>query len=112
MMTPRFLRPLFAAAALAATLTGAAAHAQQAAATAAQTAPAAAQPILNIGQIHDKLQAAGYTDIREIELEKRGFYEVKARDAQGQPKARDAQGQPVKLHVSAATGEVARSRAR
>ena len=103
MMTPRFLRPLFAAAALAATLTGAAAHAQQAAATAAQTAPAAAQPILNIGQIHDKLQAAGYTDIREIELEKRGFYEVKARDAQGQP---------VKRHVSAATGEVARSRAR
>ena len=96
MMTPRFLRPLFAAAALAATLTGAAAHAQQAAATAAQTA-------LNIGQIHDKLQAAGYTDIRELELEKRGFYEVKARDAQGQP---------VKLHVSAATGEVARSRAR
>ena len=96
MMTPRFLRPLFAAAALAATLTGAAA-------TAAQTAPAAAQPILNIGQIHDKLQAAGYTDIREIELEKRGFYEVKARDAQGQP---------VKLYVSAATGEVARSRAR
>ena len=70
---------------------------------AAQTAPAAAQPILNIGQIHDKLQAAGYTDIREIELEKRGFYEVKARDAQGQP---------VKLHVSAANGEVARSRAR
>ncbi len=58
MMTARFLRPLFAAAALAATLTGAAAHAQQAAATAAQTAPAAAQPILNIGQIHDKLQAA------------------------------------------------------
>ena len=103
MMTPRFLRPFFAATTLTATLTGAAAHAQQTAATAAQTAPAAAQPILNIGQIHDKLQAAGYTDIREIELEKRGFYEVKARDAQGQP---------VKLHVSAATGEVARSRVR
>ena len=62
-----------------------------------------AAPALNIAQIHDKLQAAGYSNIREIDFENRGFDEVKARDAQGQF---------VKLHVNAETGEVASSRVR
>ena len=35
---------------------------------------------LNLGQIYDRLVAAGYTDIREIERERDG-YEAKARDA-------------------------------
>lgn len=39
-------------------------------------------PWLNLGQIHERLIAAGYTDVREIERERDG-YEVKARNAQG-----------------------------
>ena len=99
-------RSLLAAAALASAMLGGAsalAQAVQPAAPRAAQATQTAAPALNIRQIYDRVEAAGYVNIREIELEKRGCYEVKARDAQGQP---------VKLHVSAATGEVARSRAR
>lgn len=47
------------------------------------------------------MEAAGYVNIREIELEKYGHYEVKARNAQG--------GR-AKLHVNAQTGEIERNR--
>ena len=52
-------------------------------------------------QIYDRVEAAGYVNIREIELEKYGHYEVKARNAQGDR---------VKLHVNAQTGEIERNR--
>ena len=69
------------------------AHAAQATQT---TAPA-----LNIRQIYDRVEAAGYVNIREIELEKYGYYKVKARNAQGDR---------VKLHVNAQTGAIERNR--
>ncbi len=47
----------------------------------AQTASAA--PALNIKQVYDKLEAAGYTDITEIERD-RDVYEAKARNKEGQ----------------------------
>ena len=47
------------------------------------------------------MEAAGYVNIREIELEKYGHYKVKARNAQGDR---------VKLHVNAQTGEIERNR--
>lgn len=82
----------------------------QAPAPAAATAPAAAPaapvaarsqaPALNIRQIYDRMEAAGYRDLREIEWS-HGRYEVKALDAQG---AR------VKLEVDGSTGAVLRSR--
>ena len=62
--------------------------------------PAIAQPAtdnpLNIAQIYDKLTAAGYTQIDEIEREN-GSYEVKATDADGRR---------VELDVDAATANV------
>ncbi|WP_353936288.1 PepSY domain-containing protein [uncultured Ottowia sp.] len=51
--------------------------------------------------MYDRVEAAGYVNIREIELEKYGHYKVKARNAQG--------GR-VKLHVNAQTGEIERNR--
>lgn len=51
---------------------------------------------LNLGQIYDKLEASGYTDIREIERERDG-YEVKARDSEGQS---------VKLYVEPLEGRI------
>ena len=60
----------------------------------------AGAPALNIRQIYDRVEAAGYVNIREIELEKYGHYEVKARNAQGDR---------VKLHVNAQTGEIERN---
>lgn len=69
---------------------------------AAPAAPTAAGPALNIRQIHDRLEAAGYREIREIELSG-SRYEVKARNAQGER---------VKLEVNATTGAVERSRTR
>ena len=71
--------------------------------TAAPAAPVAARsqaPALNIRQIYDRMEAAGYRDLREIEWS-HGRYEVKALDAQG---AR------VKLEVDGSTGAVLRSR--
>lgn len=86
-------RSLLAAAALASAMLGGASALAQAAQTAA--------PALNIRQIYDRVEAAGYVNIREIELEKYGHYEVKARNAQG--------GR-AKLHVNAQTGEIERNR--
>lgn len=129
MLMSRMNRPFLRAAALAAALTGAAAHAWQPVSPsplppavqwqfvwpAPSPAPAPVpipaplppgahwQGALSIGQIHDRLYAAGYRDIKEIKLDKRGIYKVKARDVQGQR---------VKLRVSAATGEVLRVRPR
>lgn len=82
-----------------------AAHAQSAApAQAAQSVQAAAAPAapqLTIRDIYDRMEAAGYREIREIEFDD-GRYEVKARNAQGQR---------VKLKVNAATGAVEQERA-
>ena len=86
-------RSLLAAAALASAMLGGASALAQAAQPAA--------PALNIRQIYDRVEAAGYVNIREIELKKYGHYEVKARNAQG--------GR-VKLHVNAQTGEIERNR--
>lgn len=69
-----------------------------AAAPAAAMAPAGAQ--LTIRDIYDRMEAAGYREIREIEWDD-GRYEVRASNAQGER---------VKLHVNARSGEVERSR--
>lgn len=77
----------------------------QATATPAQpaaVAPAGHGPVLTIRQVYDRLEAAGYRDLREIEWDDY-HYEVKGRDAQG---AR------VKLDVDGHTGAVLRSRRR
>jgi len=63
------------------------------ASAAAPTVSATAQ--LSIRDIYDRMQAAGYREMREIKLDK-GRYEVKARDAHGDR---------VKLLVNAATGQ-------
>lgn len=76
------------------------APAQAQAAPAAQTAPAAA-PMLTIRQVYDKMEAAGYRNISEIERSSKHGYEVKAYDPQGQR---------VKLRVDPQSGAVTRSR--
>ncbi|WP_435750462.1 PepSY domain-containing protein [Thauera sp. AutoDN2] len=53
------------------------------AASATAVAPAAQSSWMSIKDVLDKLEAAGYTDFREIEREK-NKYEVKATDPQGQ----------------------------
>lgn len=53
-------------------------------------------PEQTLRDIYDRVEAAGYRDMREIELEK-GRWEVKALDAEGRP---------VKLYVNDATGEI------
>ncbi|WP_370681708.1 PepSY domain-containing protein [Comamonas sp. GB3 AK4-5] len=91
-----------AAVALAAGLAGVAMAQTPAVAQAA--APTAlswkAEPGLTIRQVYDRLEAAGYRDLREIEWD-HSHYEVKARDAQGTW---------VKLDVDGSTGAVLRSR--
>lgn len=67
---------------------------------AAATAPAPAS--LTIRDIYDRLEAAGYRDIREIEWDD-GRYEAKARTAQGER---------VKLYLNATTGAVESLRTR
>ncbi len=62
-------------------------------------APAGTQ--LTIRDIYDRLEAAGYREIREIEWDD-GRYEVKARNAQGES---------VRVYVSGRSGEVERTRA-
>ena len=72
--------------------------------TAPQPAPAAtapAAPMLTIRQVYDKMEAAGYRNISEIERSSKHGYEVKAYDPQGQR---------VKLRVDPQTGAVTRSR--
>lgn len=76
-----------------------AAHAQPAtssatAASSGVTAPAA--PQLTIRDIYDRVEAAGYLEIREIEWDD-GRYEVKARNAEGER---------VKLHVDGSSGAI------
>ncbi|MGY6272517.1 PepSY domain-containing protein [Achromobacter denitrificans] len=84
---------------------GAPAYAQAAPqqAPAAATAPAApaAAPMLTIRQVYDKMEAAGYRNISEIERSSKHGYEVKAYDPQGQR---------VKLYVDPQSGAVTRSR--
>lgn len=65
----------------------------------AATAPAA--PMLTIRQVYDKMEAAGYRNISEIERSRKHGYEVKAYDPQGQR---------VKLYVDPQSGAVTRSR--
>ena len=72
--------------------------AQPASAAAQVTTPAA--PQLSIRDIYDRMEAAGYRDMREIEFDN-GRYEVKARNARGER---------VKLYVNASTGAVERER--
>ena len=96
-------RRLLIAFAAGAALAGGIAQAQAptpapAAAPTAATAPAA--PPLSIRDIYDRMEAAGYRDMREIEFSK-GRYEVKARNAQGQR---------VKLYVNASSGAIERTR--
>ncbi|MGH8815796.1 MAG: PepSY domain-containing protein [Achromobacter pestifer] len=79
---------------------GTAAHAQ-AAAPAAPAATSPAAPMLTIRQVYDKMEAAGYRNISEIERSSKHGYEVKAYDPQGQR---------VKLHVDPQSGAVTRSR--
>lgn len=57
-------------------------------------------PELTIRDIYDRVEAAGYRDLREIEL-KDSHYKVKAVDSDGQP---------VKLCVNASSGEMERIR--
>ncbi|WP_315134286.1 PepSY domain-containing protein [Achromobacter marplatensis] len=83
---------------------GTAVHAQAAAPAAAAPAAASvtpASPMLTIRQVYDKMEAAGYRNISEIERSSKHGYEVKAYDPQGQR---------VKLYVDPQSGAVTRSR--
>ncbi|PLC53919.1 hypothetical protein CR155_10830 [Pollutimonas nitritireducens] len=51
---------------------------------------------LNLGQIYDRLEAAGYTDVREIERENDGY----------EAKARDSKGRTVKLYIEPLEGRI------
>ena len=67
-----------------------------AATPATATAPVAQSNWMSLKDVQTKLEAAGYTDFREIEREK-NKYEVKATDPQGQR---------VELDVDPVTGDV------
>ena len=67
-----------------------------AASPAAATTPAAQSSWMSLKDVQTKLEAAGYTDFREIERDK-NKYEVKATDPQGQR---------VELDVDPVTGDV------
>lgn len=67
-----------------------------AASPAAATTPAAQSSWMSLKDVQTKLEAAGYTDFREIERDK-NKYEVKATDPQGQR---------VELAVDPVTGEI------
>ena len=99
MYTQQFatVRRLAAATLLAGLAAGAIAQTTASAAQAVTTVPG---PQLNIRQVYDRLEAAGYRDLREVEWSD-GRYEVKARNAQGER---------VKLDVDGNTGAVLRSR--
>lgn len=57
---------------------------------------------LDMGQIYDRVEAAGYTDVREIEREKKG-YEVKAKDSEGRS---------VKLYIDPVDGKIVKEKVR
>lgn len=80
---------------------GTAVHAQAAAPAAPAAAANPAAPMLTIRQVYDKMEAAGYRNISEIERSSKHGYEVKAYDPQGQR---------VKLYVDPQSGAVTRSR--
>lgn len=80
---------------------GTAAHAQAAGPATTPAAVAPAAPMLTIRQVYDKMEAAGYRNISEIERSSKHGYEVKAYDPQGQR---------VKLYVDPQSGAVTRSR--
>jgi len=94
------LRILLAGAALGAAALAAQAQTQAPAAAPVPAASAAQTSVWSIRQVHDSLEAAGYRDITEIELE-RDRYEVKARDAQARR---------VKLYVNAHNGAIERTK--
>ncbi len=73
-----------------------AAQADTTPAQAAQPAPRARATGIGMRDVLDRLDAAGYTDVREIERE-RGYYKAKVIDAQGRKQ---------KLRVDAVTGEI------
>ncbi|QAU35074.1 PepSY domain-containing protein [Janthinobacterium sp. 17J80-10] len=99
MRTPT--RHILSALAIGTTLLAAGAIAAPAVAQSARPAQStAAQPELSIAQISEKLKAAGYSGITDIERE-RDTYEVKATDKAG---AR------VKLHVDPQSGNVLETR--
>lgn len=87
--------------------------AQEKSPAASTTTPAVTQPVdatgrspqdawLTLGQIHDKLVAAGYTDVREIERESGGY----------EAKARNSAGRTVKLHIEPLEGRIVDERVR
>lgn len=53
-------------------------------------------PELNMRDVHDRVEAAGYREVREIEWDK-GRWKVKALDAEGSP---------VTLYVNGSSGDV------
>lgn len=88
-------------------------YAQERSPVAGATPPTVAQSVetarngpqdawLNLGQIYDKLLAAGYTDVREIERESGGY----------EAKARDPEGRVVKLHIEPLEGRILDERVR
>jgi len=97
------LRPPFFAAvmptALALGLASCAAQAQNTPSGPSAAGSEAAPASLRL-RVYDRLEAAGYRDMREIEWDD-GRYEVKASNAQGQR---------VKLYVNASTGAVEKTR--
>jgi hypothetical protein len=107
-LTSRWVRRMAAASLLAGLATGAMAQSTAPSASvatpptsmSAATAHAVQVPQLTIRDVYDRLEAAGYRDLREIEWSD-GRYEVKARNAQG---AR------VKLEIDGNTGAVLRNR--
>lgn len=86
-------------------LTGALATASGLPATAlageSRLVPAGDRPWLTIPQVHERLQAAGYRNIEQIEREN-GSYEVRATDSNGSRS---------KLYVNPQTGELLVQRA-
>lgn len=95
-------RHFFVALAVGSALALGAAYAQTDTPAQATAATSPASPQLSIRDIYDRVEAAGYRDMREIEYE-HGRYEVEARNAQGQR---------VKLEVNATTGAIERTRIR
>lgn len=67
-----------------------------------RTAPAAERQWLSIGQVHQKLEAAGFRNVEKIERE-HGLYEARATDRNGER---------VKLYINPQTGEVSERGAR
>jgi len=99
------IRHFLAAIAASAAMTAGIAQAQASAPSVAPAASAAAvspQARLTLRDIYDRMEAAGYRDIREIEWD-HGRYEVKADNARGER---------LKLYVNATTGTVEKTRVR